>query len=173
MTPSDYIFELDWDIDIDNLLRLINSPVEPGMKVHQRSVELDPYLISLREKFPILSPTWNIYKFGPYDGLPPHIDGKRKSAINIPLIGSENSITKFFSSKDKIVSYYDETRVLHAITSELKEEFSFTLSKPTLINNSVPHSVRAGPTTRIIISWSISDLDFYQARDYFIAALQQ
>ena len=173
MSPSDYIFELDWELDINKLIKLVNSPIEPDMKPHQRSVEFDPYLISLREKFPILSPTWNIYKFKPYEGLPPHIDGKRKSAVNIPLVGSENSITKFFSSVDKVVSYYDETKVLHAITSELKEEFRFTLLKPTLINNSVPHSVRAGPRTRIIISWSISDLDFYESREYFSSVSQQ
>jgi hypothetical protein len=175
MTENNYIFELGINFDVSYLLNLVsNYKKDPSLLKHQRLVENDEYLNSIKNKFQILSPIWNFYDFEPSRTLNCHIDSERSCALNIPLTGTLHSSTMFYNLPINAVLEYDNTRKLNWVNNYNEDDkvFEFTLIQPTLINNSVPHSVKNGPSRRIIISWSITkDITFEQAKEFFKNAI--
>ena len=163
MIDNDFVYELGIDWDLDEFRRIVSAnclPV-PGLQGHQRLVSTSEYMTSLQKKFPFLSNLYNIYRTTPgysINSIVPHIDAKRKCAINVPIENTEDSFTIFSDFVGEPKLKFVPEFVYHRIESELTEEFRFTLSRPTLINNSVPHSVELNSNKiRVILSWSISD----------------
>lgn len=156
MLSNDFIHELDIEFDTNYLLSLVEkTKKEDQLKAHQRLVSNDPYLTSIKEKYPFLSSIWNYYDFVPFRALAPHIDTKRRAALNIPLTGTAGSKTFFYDINKVTTRTYDTAKVLDWIDTDLEPVFSFELSRPTIINNSLPHSVSNGKYRRVILSWSI------------------
>lgn len=159
MEKNSYIYELDLDLNIEYLKEMVlDNLVDGNLKsaAHHRLVKDDAYLTEIKNQFPFLSPIFNLYQFPAGIGLPVHIDGNRFCAINIPLYNTENSSTIFYDIDDNAQLEYDERLILTRVKGSLTETFRFTLTRPTLINNSKPHSViNTGSETRIIISWSV------------------
>jgi hypothetical protein len=117
---------------------------------------------------------WNFYDFEPNRTLNCHIDSERSCALNIPLKGTSQSSTMFYNLPIDPALEYDHTRKLNWVNNYNKDDkvFEFTLERPTLINNSIPHSVKNGPSRRIIISWSITkDINFEEAKEFFKNAI--
>ena len=162
MIDNEHAKELDITFDIDYMKQLVLSKKaksENGIQPHQNKAEEDPYMSSIRKKYPFLSSLYNIYIVQPGHDIPLHIDAKRDCAINIPLQGTEGSDTIFYRRKKQEETSYVENKVWHALSEDSVEEvFRFTLVKPTLVNNSAsPHKVEhRGNIVRIIISWSVN-----------------
>ena len=175
MINNDYICELDINFDNRYLLDLVNKYKQSTTLLkHQRLVEADNYLSSIKTKFEILSPIWNFYDFEPNRVLDCHIDSARSCALNIPLTGTIGSSTIFYNLPETANLEYDDTRKLNWVKgcSDNNKVFEFTLTRPTLIKNNVPHSVTNGPSRRIILSWSITkDITFEEAREFFKNAI--
>ena len=170
MINNDYAYELDFDFDLVYLENLILTFVKKNkdLKRHQRLVSEDPYLNSVKEKFPLLSSIWNYYDILPYARLAPHIDARRSCALNIPIRGTEGSSTLFYKPTADLNLRYDNERVLNWVNSDLEKVFEFELVKPTLIRNDVPHAVINGSSRRIILSWSIViNYSFDEAKEFF------
>ena len=168
MIDNDYVFEISEILDTEKLLTIaLNAKNDVTLKKHQFDINQDPYLQDIQKKFPILGRTWNFYSFLPYQGIDPHIDARRTCALNIPLKGSENSLTTFYHPEDNMEKEYSDRGVLYYIKKPLEIAYQFTLTKPALIKTSVPHSVRAGFSPRSIISWGIHELDFSQSKKFF------
>jgi len=157
MIHNDVIYELDIDLDIKQLTDLaLNTEPIAGFSHHHRLAENNSYASSIKDKYPFLSPVFNVYKFPPGKSLPIHIDADRFCAINIPICHTEDSTTFFYNKDANALLEYDQQRIVNNVKSPVNEFFSFTLTHPTLINTTYPHSViNSGPNTRIIISWSI------------------
>lgn len=160
---NEYVVELDWDIDYTQLKEVVASAYGTTRN-HQHTIDAYPYLRQLQQQYPVLGHRWNIYKFAPYTGLGVHIDAKRKACVNIPIEGTEESVTSFYHVAQNMDRVYNEQRVLYEIQTPLEKVFSFTLKQPTLLNNAVPHSVQAGSKERVIISWGLQGVDFNQAK---------
>jgi hypothetical protein len=171
MLDNQFVYELPSDFFNLLYLKLLVKKMQfervQGLAGHHRRVADDPYLSELQTKLPILSEIFNIYTLEPGVGLPIHTDQNRQCALNIPIYGTEQSITSFYSSPDNIIeSAYNSKLIVNEITSPVVPIFSYTLLKPSLIDNSVPHSVQVlGKTPRVTISWSIvPGVSFKQAR---------
>lgn len=172
MIDNEYVCELNLDLDYSILRQLATeAKIEDSLLKHQRRVEHYTYLKAIKSKYPILGNLWNIYTFSPNTGLDTHIDIGRSVTLNIPLEGTEDSITRFYNFPDCGILNYKKSRVperaLDTVNSECTEVFNFTLLKPAIIKTSVPHSVLAGSTYRKIISWSIPEMSFEDAKSYF------
>jgi len=170
MIDNEYAYEIDFNFDLIYLENLVLSWAKKNkeLKRHQRLVEEDTYLNSIKEKFPLLSSIWNYYDIFPFSVLEPHIDAKRYCALNIPIRGTAGSTTSFYKLKGESKLRYDNDRVLNWVDSDIEKVYEFELTKPTLIKNDIPHSVVNGPTRRIILSWSISiDYTFEEAKKIF------
>jgi hypothetical protein len=155
------------------LVRQLQFERVQGLAKHHRRVADDPYLLSLQQRIPVLSDLFNIYTLEPGKGLPIHTDANRQCALNIPISGTEQSITSFYSSASNTTSVYNEKLIVNEITSHVVPVFSYTLAVPSLIDNSIPHSVQVyGTVPRITISWSIRDgVTMTEAKEAFIKAL--
>lgn len=168
MINNDYVAELKLDFDINNLINIAgNSTNRSNYKKHQFHVEENIYLKNIQNEFPILGLSWNFYNFLPGKGIDVHIDSARTCALNIPLSGSEDSLTTFYEFKENMSRHYHEAGMLYYITDVLNVAFEFRLLKPTIIRTDVPHSVKAGKVPRSIISWGIHKLNFFEAKNYF------
>ncbi len=129
-----------------------------GLAMHSRLVEDEKDLIRLRSKYNFLSEIYNIYWTPPNYIVPPHVDLYRKSALNIPISYTEDSHTIFYKAVGETNTTVLTDKNYSQITSNLTEVFRFTLTEPTIINTTIPHSVIGGPKLpRIILSWSIVD----------------
>ena len=88
---------------------------------------------------------------------PIHIDAGRRSALNIPILNCDMQSTTYFYSdpqpfrnKMEAVPTY-QIAIVHGQLEVIDE---FSLTKPTLINTSIPHAVRNyGKGKRTILSW--------------------
>jgi hypothetical protein len=167
MIDNEYVFETTFEFDLPYLEKLVSNSIKANsIKKHQRLVSQDPYLKSIKEKLPFLSPIWNFYDIFPSMHLPPHIDAARTCALNIPLRGTVGSSTIFYKPSSELKLRYDEGRVLDWVDSDLEEAFKFELTVPSLIRNNLPHAVVNGPNKRLILSWSVStDYTFAQAKE--------
>ena len=156
MLDNEFIKEYNIDIDMDyitNHVKLKLADIMAQRISHRLSVDDDPYLKSLQNKFPFLSSSYNIY---PANNLPLHIDTNRSCALNIPILNTGDSKTTFYKFIGDPVLRFVPERKYSIVESEVEELFSFSLKKPTLINNTVPHGMTyKGLGTRIILSWSV------------------
>lgn len=158
---NEYVCELDEELDIVYLKEVIHK-MNTNYKLlpHQNLVDADEYLSSIRKKYPFLSSLFNVYQTAPGRSIPLHVDSKRNCALNIPIMNTENSFTLFYKFKQgtNIELKHIPERVYDLIESPVEEAFKFTLTKPSLVNNSVPHKMlNFGDKTRIIISWSVQE----------------
>lgn len=174
MLNNNFAYELELYLDKEHLAKIAldPNPKTEGILPHQRLVELDPYMSYLQKKFSFLSSMYNVYDCRPGVNIPLHVDAARDCAFNIPITGTEDSHTIFYKFKEAESSDYLSSRVYNVIKSSVEEDFRFTLRRPTLINNSVPHEVINGNNRRVIISWSVKkNYSFAQAKELFQKAL--
>ena len=172
MIDNDFIYETTINLDMDHLKSMIARQQfsrKQGLATHQRLIEDDPYLSSIKKQFPFFSTVFNIYTTRSNSGIQTHTDAKRNCALNIPIANTLNSTTSFYEVAEDPVLIYNERHVFHEVRSKVNEIFSFTLTQPALINNSVPHSVKhRGVGDRVIISWSIDEgTSFVEAKEFF------
>ena len=154
-----YFPKLDVDIECIKSIVLNNQFNRNSSSAkHHRLVSSEPYLTEVQRKYPFLTDTYNIYTTLPFSGLPRHVDAKRKCALNIPLKGTDGSETIFYSPIGELITKYDPVLIANIIVSDVEKIYSFTLTEPVVINNTIPHEVvNNSATTRVIMSWSISN----------------
>jgi hypothetical protein len=172
MIDNDFIYELTIDLDLEKITELVKKiqfNKMPDMAGHHRLVKNDPYMSSLKDRFPFLSPIFNIYTTRPFGQIPLHIDAKRSCAFNIPIEYTEESETIFYGLVGDPVLQYNPQNVFYFVNSSVKELFRFSLVRPVLINNSGPHKVlNHSKNHRVILSWSVhEDYTFEQAKELF------
>lgn len=171
MINNNFICELNIDLDIKKLTEVsLDEKRNTDIKAHQRFAKDYEYMDYIKSKFPILGEMFNVYYFLPYRGIDPHIDAARLCSLNIPLAGTENSLTKFYHPVEDMQTLYYEKGILNYVTTPLKIAFEFSLIKPTLIRTDIPHSVSAANVNRLVISWGIHELDFFEAKKYFLSS---
>jgi len=156
---NDYIFYPNIDLDLDKIKRIVirnMTKFVDGLATHQRKVRDEPYLESLRQRYPFLSQQYNIYTTPPNFNVPLHICPDRGCALNIPIIYTEDSHTVFYELVGEVKKEYSQERIYEVITSDAVEVFRYTLTQPVVMNTLLPHSVIGGPKfSRTIMSWSI------------------
>ena len=172
MIDNDFVYEPSIVLDMDYLKTMVAEQqyaIKQGLATHQRYVNEIPYLNSIREKLPFLSAVFNIYTTRPNAGIVMHTDAKRSCAFNIPIANTENSTTAFYEFAEEPKLIYNERFVFNEVRSRVNEMFKFTLTVPTLINNSGPHEVKnLGNKNRVIISWSVEEgILFDEAKELF------
>lgn len=168
MIKNDYITELELEFDYDKLKEVVAIATDSNFRVrqpsslksHQFLVNEFEYMKGIYSKFSFLSPVFNIYNLQPGRGMPIHLDAGRDCAINIPIVGTENTYTVFY----KFINQTDGVdNIVTDVWSTIKrdhvqEVFRFTLTRPTLVNTSnFPHSVENNSIIpRVVISLSVS-----------------
>jgi hypothetical protein len=172
LIQNEFVYELDIDLDMDYITKLVlkkQDETVQGKARHHRMVFDDPYMTSIYQKYPLLSPVYNIYPLPANMGLPLHIDTDRSCAFNIPIQGTEGTDTIFYETVGPLVTVYDTKRIYDLVKSPIIEKFRHTLIRPLLINNSKPHKVTNNKDTmRITLSWSLNkDITFEQAIEHF------
>jgi len=172
MTRNEFIYELDIDLDMDYITKLVlkkQDETVQGRAGHHRMVSDDAYMSSIQKKYPLLSPVYNIYPLPAKIGIPLHIDTDRSCAFNIPIQGTEGTNTIFYEAVEPVQTVYDTKRIYDLIKSPVVEKFRHTLLRPLLINNSKPHEVTNNKDTmRITLSWSLNKgVTFEQAIECF------
>ena len=163
MFNNTFICELDIDVDNDEFIKIINSTDKNEQVRYHRSADDYSYTRSIRSKFPLLGKIFNIYVSVPFSKFNLHVDAHRKSALNFPIRGTEESVTRFYSKKNFYNNQYNEKFLRYDIYDPLSLEFEFTLSKPTLINNTYPHEMVNGKNYRLVISWGL-EKDFESSK---------
>jgi hypothetical protein len=165
MIANDFVFELSIDLDFKKIKDIVlenQFNIIENIASHQRLVKDSEYLSSMRDKYPFLCKEYNIYTIQGKRNIPIHIDAERSCALNIPIENTRHTSTIFYQLEDDTELEYVESRVYNLVKTPVKEIFRFSLIKPTIINNKVPHSVinyTANP--RIVLSWSIQkEYDF-------------
>jgi hypothetical protein len=126
-------------------------------------------LQEIENKVPCLSYIYNIYTLPALKNIPLHVDAKRNAAFNIPIDNTEQSETIFYDYIESPNLQYDARNVYNLIKSKVKEIYRFSLLKPTIINNSIPHMVvNHSIKPRIILSWSLrKEYQFQDCLKYF------
>jgi hypothetical protein len=167
MIDNEYVFELDVLFDTDKLISIINNLKPNGHRPHQHRAADYEYTKQLYHKHrKILGSIWNFYLLKPHTGFTIHIDAGRKTALNIPLYGHQGSYTSFYEMpKDQLV--YNEKVIGYEFSDTVNKTFEFTLTRPSFIRVSAPHSVMSGNYPRLILSWGLT-VEFEEARSYFI-----
>jgi|688.fasta_scaffold240852_3 hypothetical protein len=158
---NQYIYFPNLDLDLflikEIVIKNLNLSI-PTLASHQRLVDNEPYLISVRKKYPFLNRMYNIYPTPANHKTPIHICPERGCAINIPIEYTEDSHTVFYKITGEQNLIRNQERIYDVIPGEVVELFRYTLDRPTLMNTKIPHGVFTGPLrTRIIMSWSITD----------------
>ncbi len=154
-----YIYPINFDFNLEHFKAIMREemtrPFVNSFPYYQRDIGDNVFLNQIREKYPILSKSYNLYCVKKNQIVPPHIDSDRSVALNIPISGTENTSTVFYSCENYDSSYVDQF-IYDAITGNVKEEFRFCLDRPTLINTKQIHSV-VNPNLhmRIVMSWNI------------------
>jgi len=166
MIDNEYVFELDLEFNTNQFVSIINNLKPSGLRSHQQKAEDYEYTNNIyRKHHKLLGNVWNYYLLKPQTGFPTHIDAKRNATLNIPIYGSVGSTTKFYEMpKDELV--YNDRLIGYEFENNVKETFSFTLTKPSFVRVNVPHSVMSGDEHRLIISWGLV-VDFDNAKKYF------
>jgi len=176
-----YIYEPKLNLDYDYLKNLVLGEKDKALSKktvnnveHHRFVEDDEYMTLIYNRFPFLSNKYNVYKTHDMRPIPLHIDSLRKSAFNIPILNTEKSSTVFYQPDEELDLEHVPSRVYDLIKSKVTETFRFTLTKPTLINNSIPHMVINRSPLRVIISWSVKlEYSFEDAKQMFREIIQE
>jgi hypothetical protein len=171
INPDAFIFETDIDINLEKIKKIVfetQFSLDKNLSAgHHRIVSNHPYLKELQSQYPFLSDIYNIYTLPGKRNIPLHVDSQRSAALNIPINNTQDSHTIFYEYDEDPVLEYDSKNIFNLIRSRVKEVFRFTLLKPTLINNSVPHMVvNNSLEPRVILSWSINkEFNFKYAKD--------
>ena len=166
MINNKYVFELDVKFNTTEFISIINNLKISGLRQHQQNAVDYEYTNYLFQKHKtILGSVWNYYFLTPYTGFRKHIDAKRAATLNIPLYGHEGSTTKFYEMPADGLEYNDKM-IAYDVNGPVKETFSFTLTSPSFINVTEPHSVKSGPHDRLILSWGLA-VGFEEAKQYF------
>jgi hypothetical protein len=172
MIRNEFIYELDINLDMEYITDLVikkqNKSIK-GKASFQRIVKDDPYMLLLLNQYPLLSDFYNIYPLMPYCEIPLHIDASRNCAFNIPIQGTENTYTIFCETVGPIKLEYNEQKIYNLVKSPIKEVFRNTLTRPLLINNTIPHKViNEKDSVRLTLSWSLlPNITFQQAIEFF------
>ena len=166
MIDNKFGFYPDLDLDLDKLreisMRRLTDTV-PGMKAHQRPVDEEPYLIEVRKRYSFLNKIYNIYKTPATKGISVHIDSGRHCALNIPIENTENTHTVFYEILDDQKTINIPELVYDLVKAKVSEIYRFTLTRPTIINTKIPHSVIGNPyKDRIVMSWSVDSRMTYE-----------
>jgi hypothetical protein len=174
MTRNEFIYELSINLDMEYITSLVMKKQDEsisGRALHHRMVNDDHYMMSIQDRYPLLSNVYNIYPLPPRCEIPLHIDSSRGCAFNIPIQGTEGTHTVFYKEDGPLKLEYDEKRIYNLVKSPVIEVFRSTLTKPLLINNTVPHKVTNNKNTmRLTLSWSLNpDVTFQQAIECFNA----
>ena len=118
-------------------------------------------LANLRKKYPFFNPEVSIFTIEGGEketsNWPIHVDAGRQSALNIPLLNCDMQSTTYFYSDPQpfrnTINAIPEYQIA-IIHGELELIDQFSLTKPTLINTSIPHAVHNyGKGKRTILSW--------------------
>ena len=136
-------------------------------------VESDPYLKSIRDKYPKLFPYIKIMKMD-QGQWPAHTDTMRECAINIPVQNcNETKVTRFgqpgVAVESLVTVFGDLEKEWHSheyitFVEEQEMDFEIAITVPTLINTKRPHQViNSTETKRVVLSWSYDDV-FEQAK---------
>ena len=176
MIRNEFIYELDIELDMDYITNLVTKKQDEsvnGRASHHRMVCDDPYMMSIKNRYPLLSDVYNIYPLLPYCGIPLHIDSSRSCAFNIPIQGTEGTYTVFYEKAGPLKLEYDERRIYNLVKSPVDEVFRSTLIRPLLINNTIPHEViNHKNTMRLTLSWSLNlNVTYQQAIECFDAQI--
>lgn len=156
LIKNQFINELDLEFNQNRLLEILKTKKNRGDLYHfQYPYDLDPYTVAIRQQFPFLSSIFNIYKTISKLQSPIHIDAHRQAALNIPLYGTDDSLTIFYTRDNCSNMEYIPNQFSYYIKSQVTELFRFTLTRATIINTTYPHSVINGNHIRAILSWSI------------------
>ncbi len=166
---NQYIFYPNMELDLDKIKEICMRRKKqsiPGMATHHRLVEDEPYLTSVRDQYPFLSPLYNIYTTAAGYITPVHVCPNRSCALNIPVSYTEDSYTVFYEIPEDKNSQYNKQRIYHVINTKGIEVFRYTLDRPVIMNTLLPHGVFGGPKQeRVIMSWSITfDYSYDQLR---------
>ncbi len=168
-----YVFDPQIEIDqatMEEIVRRQANNIDPNSPIHHhRWVKDEPYLISIREKYPFLSEIYSLYVFPAGLQVEIHTDSKRSTVLNIPVLNLENTITTFykvideeyqpFNKQSKILMEYDSKAVV--------PDYSYTMLKPLILNASIPHSISVnGNLPRTIISWGMKK-NYQEAMEFF------
>ena len=178
MIRNNFIYELDIDIDLEYISKLVfKNQFKPSLDLisqqdkakHHRLVSDDEYMVSLKNRYPLLGDYYNIYTLKKGQGIPLHIDAGRCCALNIPIIGTADTDTIFYETLGDVQTEYSQRYVYNLVKSPVKELFRHTLLRPSLINNSIPHEViNRKQVDRISLSWSFpKPTTFEEARELF------
>ena len=170
MIRNEFIHELDIDLDMDYITRLVTEKQNKsadGLRKHQRKVSDDPYMSSILTKYPLLNNIYNINLVEPFTAVPLHIDSFRSCALNIPITGTGGSHTIFYRADDAVLEHA-ESNQFDLIKSPATEIFRFTMTRPVLLNTKIPHKViNVKNYSRLTVSWSFQKTTFQEAVDYF------
>lgn len=169
---SQYIFYPNLDLDLSKIKEIVRRRLNDkvlDMASHHRLVHTEPYLVELKNRYPFLSPVYNIYETGPGMNMPPHIDAKRNCTLNIPIENTEGTHTVFYEVENINDVTNIQERVYDVINSKMKEVYRFTLTQPVIMNTKVPHGVLGSiDKTRIIMSWSaLPDVTYEELREKY------
>jgi hypothetical protein len=171
---SDCVFFPNISFDPDEIKKLakkaILSPKPEHLKLRQFMISEHPYLVDMAKKYPFLDQNiFNMY-IKPYrDFTSIHIDIRRRCALNIPVEHTEKSETIFYKPIEPLRLERLEVTGIDKVLSKVEEVYRFSLSRPTLINTSIPHTVETfSEEPRIIISWTaIGNVSFEVIRAKF------
>ena len=178
MINNEYIYQPNIELDIDYIGKLVSNKQFKNQQClagHQRLVSDDAYMTSIKKRFPFLSKMYNIYTVYGKGNIPMHVDAARDCAFNIPIKGTEQSDTIFYKYAEDPLLEYNKERVYNLVKSNVEEVFRFTLLRPTLIDNAIPHEViNHGFATRLILSWSVNkEYSFEDAKALFEKSINE
>lgn len=168
---NNIIYEPEINLDLKKIREIVFESQfifdETANASHHRNVSNYQYLQEIKSQYNFLSDTYNIYTLPGKTNIPLHVDALRSAALNIPIKNTEDSETIFYKYSQEAVLEYDSKNIFFRIKSDVDEIYRFTLTKPTLINNSIPHMVvNNSSSSRVILSWSINkEFKFEHARD--------
>jgi hypothetical protein len=169
---NQYIFSPKIDLNLGLIKSIVYRHLNkfiPGMATHHRLVKDEPYLVSLKKRYPFFSDIYNIYPTPQGYITPIHICPDRACALNIPIQYTEDSHTIFYELDDSASLVRNDERIYDIVESGATEVFRYTLTEPVIMNTLLPHGVIGGPEkTRIIMSWSISfDTSYDELRQLY------
>jgi hypothetical protein len=134
-----------------------------------------PELLLLRTKYPSLN-TYIKFMKSTKGSWPVHVDIHRRSAINIPISNTANTITRFYTGGipvDKVHTMFGNvlndwySNEYATYIKDAQKQYDHVLTVPTLVNTEQPHNIiNNSDTPRIICSWGTS-LSYKEAQEEF------
>lgn len=132
-------------------------------------------LLLLKNKYPSLSSHIKFMK-STKGTWPVHIDNHRRSAINIPISNTINTITRFYTggtAVDKIQAKFGNvSNVWYSneyltYIKDAHHAFDHILTVPTLVNTAQPHNIiNNSEIPRVICSWATTS-SYEEAQEEF------